>query len=108
MVLSQGNGFNAARAKLLESELVSQAEAEDKQPPRVVLSDSLDVHGAWTIAPLIPYLHHRNVTAKWYVFCTEDTAVRLSKLVKVLDKYDVDVYRVSSFLFFFLNKNFQY
>ncbi|XP_014215611.1 beta-1,3-glucosyltransferase [Copidosoma floridanum] len=93
IILSQEESYNAAQAQLLETDLIKQSSVLDKVPHKIILTHDLDVFGSWTIVPLIPYLASINVTAQWYVFCTENTVVRLSKLLKALGQYDVDIYR---------------
>ncbi|OXU27395.1 hypothetical protein TSAR_013940 [Trichomalopsis sarcophagae] len=93
IVLSQEEGYNAAQAKLLESEIVKQAKELEKEPPKIILTHTLDVHGTWTIVPLLAYLNDQKVEAQWYMFCTETTVIRLSKVLSILDKYDVDIYK---------------
>ena len=55
---------------------------------------SIDIYGAWTIVPVIAYLASENILGHWYIFCTENTAIRLNKLLQVLDKYDVEIHKV--------------
>ncbi|KAL7293185.1 hypothetical protein TKK_0013332 [Trichogramma kaykai] len=90
-ILSQQEGYNAAQAKLLQSNIQSQS--LHKEPPEIILSHKLDVYGSWTIVPLIPYLYEQNKSARWYIFCLENTAIDLNKLLNVLNKYDADIYK---------------
>ena len=59
-----------------------------------MLTHELDVYGAWIVTPVIAYLASQNVTADWYIFCTEFTVIRLNKVTRVLKNYDVDLYKV--------------
>ncbi|KAJ8680099.1 hypothetical protein QAD02_015886 [Eretmocerus hayati] len=93
IILSQEQGYSAAQAKLLKSNVIEQANSLERDPPQIFLSHELDVYGAWTIVPIFAYLGTGNISATWYFFCLENTAIRLGNLLKVLDKYDVNIYK---------------
>ncbi|XP_011506011.1 PREDICTED: beta-1,3-glucosyltransferase [Ceratosolen solmsi marchali] len=93
IILSQEEGYNAAQAELLKSNVIQQAKSLEKDPPQIILTHKLDIYGTWTLIPLIVYLKDENISGSWYIFCAENTVIRLSKLLNTLDKYNVDIYR---------------
>ncbi|XP_058800097.1 beta-1,3-glucosyltransferase isoform X2 [Phymastichus coffea] len=93
IILSQEEGYNAAQAKLLQSEIIKQANTLEKKPPQIILTHTLDIYGSWTIVPIIAYLNDKNIVGDWYVFCADNTAIRLTRLLYVLNSYDVNIYK---------------
>ncbi|XP_006620379.2 beta-1,3-glucosyltransferase [Apis dorsata] len=87
VILDQKEGYHIAHAKMLEKNIFEQADALDKDPPKIVLSHKLNINGSWTIIPLLNYLSNTYTTSKWFFFCLENTVIRLNKLLNVLSKF---------------------
>ncbi|XP_033230481.1 beta-1,3-glucosyltransferase isoform X2 [Belonocnema kinseyi] len=75
-------------AKLLKNDIIRQAELMEKDPPNVIFTHELKIPGSWTFSPLLPYLSSNYSNSKWFIFCLENTAIRLPELIKVLSKYN--------------------
>ncbi|KAF7989918.1 hypothetical protein HCN44_008592 [Aphidius gifuensis] len=76
VVLSQTDGYHQAHANLLKD-----------TPPNFFLTHEHNIHGSWTILPLILPLFDKYNQAKWFLFCLDNTAIRLNKLIKVLSRF---------------------
>ncbi|XP_034189037.1 beta-1,3-glucosyltransferase [Osmia lignaria lignaria] len=88
VILSQQEGYHIAHADMLRRSILEQADILDKDPPEIVLSHELNVNGSWTIIPLLEYLSSTYATSKWFLFCLENTVIRLSKLLAILSKFN--------------------
>ncbi|XP_066594529.1 beta-1,3-glucosyltransferase-like [Prorops nasuta] len=87
ILLSQKEPYHIAHADMMKKYILEQAENMEKDLPTVLLTHELDITGAWTILPLLPHLYN-NYSQKWYFFFLENTAIRLPKLIDVLNKYN--------------------
>ncbi|XP_033199394.1 beta-1,3-glucosyltransferase [Bombus vancouverensis nearcticus] len=87
VILDQKEGYHMAHAEMLKKNILEQAEALDKDPPKIILSHKLNINGSWTIIPLLNYLLDTYSTSKWFFFCLENTVIRLNKLLSILLKY---------------------
>ncbi|XP_054003980.1 beta-1,3-glucosyltransferase [Hylaeus anthracinus] len=87
VILSQKEGYHAAHADVLKKGILEQSDILDKDPPEILLSHELNITGSWTITPLLDYLLDTYPTSKWFFFCLENTAIRLSKLLNTLSKH---------------------
>ncbi|KAK9297277.1 hypothetical protein QLX08_008996 [Tetragonisca angustula] len=87
VILDQKEGYHMAQAEMLKKNIFEQADALDKDPPKIILSHKLNINGSWTIIPLLNHLSDTYPASKWFFFCLENTAIRLSKLLGILSKY---------------------
>ncbi|CAL7950308.1 unnamed protein product [Xylocopa violacea] len=87
VILSQKEGYHIAHTEILKRNIYEQADALDKDPPKIVSSHELNINGSWTIVPLLEYLLDSYATSKWFFFCLENTVIRLSKLLNILSKF---------------------
>ncbi|KAK0094051.1 hypothetical protein PV326_011937 [Microctonus aethiopoides] len=88
VVLSQHEGYHAAHAKLLKDKIIEETLAFDQNLPKFVLTHEEHLNGSWTYFPLIPILCSRFPKAEWFLFCSDNTAIKFQELVKLLDNYN--------------------
>ncbi|XP_068123138.1 beta-1,3-glucosyltransferase isoform X3 [Hyperolius riggenbachi] len=70
-----------------------KSQVYEKPPPVLLLHETSENEGAWTVLPVIPYFadtYSRN--SSWIFFCEEDTSVNVQKLVETLQRYDSSKY----------------
>ncbi|XP_054256832.1 beta-1,3-glucosyltransferase isoform X2 [Macrosteles quadrilineatus] len=90
VVLSQADVYHSALARDLRTSLIQQSSASGQKGPKVYLTHEDFPHpGAWTVAPVIPWLfkNYENNTS-WIIFCEERTRFNLERLISFLSQYD--------------------
>ncbi|XP_077340223.1 beta-1,3-glucosyltransferase [Lithobates pipiens] len=90
VIQSQSNSFHEKKAQNLQENILKQAAAISKKvPPVILLHETVDNEGAWTVLPVIPHFadtYGRN--SSWIFFCEEDTSVKVQKVLETLQRYD--------------------
>lgn len=91
-VLSEKNGYSGNQAELLRDNVINQAKDLQIKFPRFLLTHEkrgkFEIKGAWTIHPIISILESEYGDAEWYLFCQENTVIRLERLMMVLSTFN--------------------
>ncbi|XP_059177419.1 beta-1,3-glucosyltransferase-like [Physella acuta] len=93
IVLSQPNEYHVSQAKLFRQQFVDQLTQLDKADwPQLIFTheDFVDVHGSWTVIPLLGKLVEKlkKSNTSWVFICEEDTQVDIGGLSSLLQQYD--------------------
>ncbi|XP_076002020.1 beta 3-glucosyltransferase a isoform X2 [Genypterus blacodes] len=90
IIQSQSNSFHVRQAERRRDDLFKQAQSLTEAPPVVLLLHSLsDNEGGWSILPLLPHLSSSfGKNSSWIVFLEEETNVEMTKLLRVLARFD--------------------